>query len=204
MVSAAERSSFATCPWDTITPPTFFITKNTSLCNITMRYCHIVIFLSKNFVDLIGYDDRAVTPARTSDADGQISFAFAPAKRQQIQKQIDKTANCFFDLVIFIQIFYYLRIFARERTNAPVKIRVRQMPNIEHQVRVYRIAEFMAETGDLHTHRDRFIRDAESFDYRTPQRVNRQLARVDDHVGKPADIFQSLAFCVDRLEQAVA
>src|SRR5690606_30981877 len=109
----------------------------------------------------------------------------------------------FFDLVEFIQIFYDLRVFARKRTDRSVEVRIRQMPNVEHQIRVDRIAEFMAEARYLYAHRNGSVRRSEFFDDRTPQRMNRQLARIDDHIRHLTNTAQSLAFGTDRRFQTL-
>src|SRR6476661_4506106 len=96
-VSAAARSSFASCPWETMTPPIFFMSL---FLHIAMVDRNVIAATFQDLSKFVRHHNRTVLPSRAADADRKIRLALFLIERQQILQQTLKP----FDRLVYLGI----------------------------------------------------------------------------------------------------
>ena len=155
-----------------------------------MRYRRIEIIFLQRRANAVRYHHRTMPAAGAADANCQVRFALALIPRHEIQQQIDKPTNSFIYFGFVEQILYDLWVFAGKTFEFFLKIRVRQMPDVEHQIKTSRTAVFVSETYDLNFQRHAFLGTAEFLQHPMTQRVNRIIRGVNYKVRQFPNILK--------------
>src|SRR5712692_8030126 len=99
-----------------------------------MHYLDFVGSLAQPLADLFGDHHRAMLPARTSEADGQIALPFPDIMRQQVHQQIRNPADEFLRLRKRPDVLRNPRMPSSQRPELRHKMRIRKEAHIEYQI----------------------------------------------------------------------
>src|SRR5215212_5275190 len=230
MVSAADSSSFATCPCDTMTPatrpaaPSSLTLSGISQLRLSrlegfspparlplLRLAHVAVdgrrlvaAAAEVARDPVGRHHGAVAAARAADADGDVGLALAPVEREQVVDEFREAPERLAHLVARVEEAHDARVVPRQLAQLRHEVRVRQMSYVKQQINVVRRAVLVAEAVDLHAHPRAAALRAEALDEEAAERVHGVLGGVDDLVGELPDLGHRVALAADGFEQAVA
>src|SRR5687768_5403744 len=205
MVSAAESSSVATCPCETITPATRRAPSSFALSGISsapsslpfglppLRLAHVAVdgrrlvaAAAEVARDGVGGHHRAVAAARAADADGDVGLPLPAVEREQVVYQLGEAPQRLAHLVAVAEVPHHPRVVPREVAQLGDEVRVREVAHVEEEVRVVRAAVLVAEAVDLHAHPGGAALRAEALDEHAAQGVDGVPRGVYDLVGQRA------------------
>src|SRR5215472_9058514 len=143
-------------------------------------------------------------PARTTEADGQVTFALMNIVRQKIDQKLRDALNKFHRLGEGPNVLCHSRVASGERSKFRYKVWVGQEANVKDQVRVLRDAMFKAKADARYQDVLAGLFLLKGLDDVGPQLMHIEFRGVDHHVGYSADLPQGPALgCQGRADRGV-
>ena len=152
--------------------------------------------LAQTFTNGLRHCHRTVVTSCAAHADGDEILPFVAVPAQRARKQIHEAIHVLLRTLLVEHVIGHRLVHPTELAQLLNPVRVGQKADIENDVGIARGAVLEPEglDGDvLPAHRQL----ANGRLHRAPQIVDRQVGRVDDHVGRRPQIFQRLPLVLD-------